>query len=630
MANRPYKQFYVATTGDILSSGTTTDLGIGQLGFFNPVNWQATTAPNFPTVQSIVIAQGTPELQLAEGEMQSDVSFKSKPIFGKNIQGARVVKAQKPQQRIISVGFDGVDNSKTLTAKPGDTLTVYLTLTGQPISRFYTDDQKGLIVPLTVGTPCPDECSDNCGDTVPANTLADNIIKSFNDYRIYGNQKLSDYVKVEKLVDCNTPSGFTTQSYTKWCLTICDDGTNTALGKVQAQYPGLKVTRKSRLESLSTYELEDATGDGAPANYVNESTSVVPNCSSCPSGYTFVPEYSVFEIIRDGNVTANTIDSAYSGLIIAGSVVKLSTDGGRSIFTVFVNGTTLTAQATDIVSLVATRQGLCTLDSGVETSWESCGTCTKAEKAWQISLKDTPCGVSRLADLQAAYAGIGTVTVIENDSDFCTRLYKLVTLSDNYCPDCDSPLYQWLTPPSFEGNDWTPVITTDGPGTDCVAGVRFTSAFYMPERDACTFDGIPYYSDPLYIEVSTFDPEQTDICSDEPGWAPVTLLQEIKFPKGYGNFISALEKLDKYYKNVFYNADPVVRKYRGWEWNTEFKGYYDEIVLNYSVNIGGTFGSQVRTEYYEDHYFIPQTESSEFLNTLNSFLSTVDVPLVYV
>lgn len=630
MANRPYKEFYVATTGTIPSSGTTSDLGIGQLGVFNAANWQATTAPNFPSVQSIVIAQGTPDLHLAEGEMQSDVTFKTKAIFGKNIQGARVKKAQKPQQRIIAIGFDGVDNSKTLTAKPGDVLTVYLTLTGQPISRFYSDNQRGLVVPLTVNTPCPEDCSDNCGDTVPANTLADNIIKSFNAYRMYGNQKLSDYVKVEKLVDCNTPSGYSTVSYTKWCLTICDDGTQTALGKVQAQYPGLKVTRKSRLESLSTYELEQATGDGTPANYVNESASVVPDCTTCPSGYTFVDEYTVWQITRDGNVTANTIASAYSGSIVTGSTVKLFTDGGKSIFTVFVDGTSLTAQGTDLVEQVGTRQGLCTLDAGTETGWESCGTCTKAQKSWEISLKDTPCGVSRLAELQAAYAGIGTVTVVENDSDFCTRLYKLVTLSDDYCVDCDSPLYKWDTPPSFEGNDWTAVVSTDGPGTDCVAGVRFTSAFYMQERDACTFDGIPYYSDPLYIELSTFDPEQTELCSDTPGWAPVTLLQEIKFPAGYGSFIAALEKLDKYYRNVFYNADTVVRKYRGYEWNTEFQGYYDEIVLNYSVDIPGTFGTQSRTEYYESHFFVPQTEGDDFINALNAFLAGVGVPLTYV
>lgn len=629
MANRPYKEYFVATTGTLLSSGTTTDLGVGQLGIFNVKNWQATTAPLFPQVQSLVIAQGTPELKLAEGELQSDASFKTSQIFGKNVKSWRVKRAQKPQQRIVAVGFNGNDGN--LTAAPGEVKTIYLTLTGQPISRFYSDDQKGLTVALTASVGCVDDCTDSCGDTVNQELLADAFIKNFYEQRIYGNQKLSDYIKIEKVLKCETPSGYATTEYTKWQLTICDDGSLKALGIVQAQYPGLVVKKHSRNGSLSTYEIVKEGGT-TPDAFNTEAITVVPNCAECPSGYTLQDQTWTWSVVRADAGSAgnlNTIKTDYSDT----TATRLSYQYGVSVY--IINKTTdatVSAVGTDVVTFIGTEQNVCVQDAAVEVDWTEIETCEKAQKTYSITLGKPKCDedcASLLATLQDYYTNVGTVSLASSDSTFCSCTFNIVVESDNvFCPDCDYEQFQFTAPSDFNGQPWTEV-TANNLGTNCDAGLKFTSSFYMPERDACTFEGVPYYSDPLYIAVSTFAPEQQDNCAAETGWTDITILQEIKFPSGYGAKISEWEKLDKYYRSVFYNADPVVRKYRGYEWNTDFQGWYDEYVLDYSVEINGTFGNQVRSEQFETHFYIPQTEGNAFETAINTFLSSlnINVPL---
>ncbi len=635
MSQRPYKDFYISTTGTLASSGTTSDLAVGQIGFFNAKTWQATTAPTFQTAKQLVIAQGTPDLSdMPEGAGIPNTSFK---VFV-DAQRGKILdwytkKAQKAQNMIVRLGFDGVDTTKTLTAKPGETKQVYLKLSGQPISNFYPDVPAGLKIMLPIEMPCADECSDSCTDTVPCSIVADKIIAAVNNYKIVGGQPLKKYVKVSKVVSCESPSSFATTSFTKYSLFVCDDNSIAALAKVQAQYPGLLVKRVSHASGYSTYELVDLTSAGAPDDFVVDAGNVVPNCSVCPSAWTFQEELFTYELkVADaGNGAALTaVEGAYAGT----TVTRLLYENGVSTYIVTddVAVTEQTLAGTSLFQLLGVQQGVCISPEGTTVVWTVVEVGTKALGEWKITLKNDNCvnceedGFSALlAELQAAYSGIGTVTLTSSDCDFCVGEFKLTTLSENAVfPSCSDDVYKWNLPPAFKAVNWIEVPNVGVPGTDCVCGVQFESAFYDPKRDACTFEGFPYLSDPLYVEVSQHDPSSlSSPCATD--WA-VTVVQNIQFPSGYGQLVSDFERKSKYYRNVFYNVDPVVRKYRGYEWSTDFQGYYDEFVLIFE-NPADEYGinSASRTETFEVHWFFPAGNGGAFQTAMIGYLASANI-----
>ena len=197
------------------------------------------------------------------------------------------------------MGYDGVNANKTLTATPGQVYTFWIKLSGQPILNFFPDQRRYLVEEITVTLPCADDCSDNCSATVDCNIVADAIITAIQGKKLDGNtavngrktiggQPLSKYVKATKLLNCGTPSGYVTTGFTNYNLTILDDGSQAALASVQAQYPGVVVTQINRYDAYSTYQLDLPAASSAPAAYQNLANSIVSNCASCPSGYTYM------------------------------------------------------------------------------------------------------------------------------------------------------------------------------------------------------------------------------------------------------------------------------------------------------------------------------------------------------
>jgi len=624
MSQRPYKDFYVGTTGTLLASGTTTDLAVGQFGFFDAKTWQATATPS-ASVKQLVIGQGTPDLSgMPEGAGIPDVSFKV-TVDSKGLINYYAKKSQRPENMIVTLGFDGVDTSKTLSLKKGETRAVYLKLSGQPINNFYPDVPAGLKVMFNLGDTCPlSECTDDCGDLVDGNVLANQLIAQINEYKIIGGQPLNKYIRATKLVSCETPSGYVTEDYVKWSLTVCDDGTNTALATVQAQYPGVEVTRTSRTGALSTYELVLPDGE-TPAEFENSAFSVVPNCDACPSGYTLQDSVYVYTAVKSGIQAASAASGATG--YVSNSGVILGTAGENGFTTVQFYSTesdlaTVAASiATFLVSSVGVHTGVCVLDNETTTPWTEGDTCTKALKEYQLSLKDDCDGTTKLAELQAIYGDIGTVTLVETNDTFCTSLFKLTVESDNtLCPECGDEFYKWTVPTSLGNQPWIPV-EQDVTGVDCVYGVKIESAYFDLERNECTFE-VPYFNDPLYIEVGNHSADTLgNPCEDD--WA-VTTVQNVKFASGYGVFVSGAEKQSLYYRNIFYNVDPLVRRYRQFSWNTDFSGYYDEVVLvfqntlpEYGIN------NAYRNEAFEVHFYLPEGNATSFINGLNGWVTSV-------
>lgn len=632
MAN-PYRNAFLTNINSIPSTGDTLSLADTQIGVFNADTYQATTAPNFPTVKAIIIAQGRDSRTFPSGVGLTNENPKTQPIKANNIVGWTAKKSQKPQNMIVTLGFDGVDTTKTFAPPAGKDVNIYVTMSGEPIANLLggssTTHYNSYTEVFTPVFPCTSACEDSCGDTVDCNVAVDAFIDEFNKRKVIGGELLSKYIRVSKVTSCETPSGLPTTDCQKWTLTIADNGEQSALGAVQAQYTGTTVTRVDRVGIYSTYELT-LCDESTPTAFTSADI-VIPNCTECPSGATLVDEYNVYSVVRAGNVSAATISSAYSAVRVSGSVVKLSFANGVSTFTLYSSDNLATVAAvvtTDIVASVGTVQSICEVP-GTSTAWVEGATCKKAQKVYKLDYSNTPCGDSILSTLQALYSEVGTVT--QGTTDNCVTQYFITITSDTSCEECADNLFKFKVPDPYQGSPWVEQ-SADPTGTGCVCGVKFESAYVQRERKECYFDAVSYEVEPLFIAVSTINPNTQDystLCDPLVEQIPVTKIQNIKYAVGYGSTVlSERVKLSNFYYNRPWKTDPAERAAMAYELGIDLQGYYDEYVLTYLVDIEAGlsfsgFGSSQR-ELHEEHIYFPAGQGLDFLNAINSFVSSAN------
>jgi len=444
---------------------------------------------------------------------------------------------------------------------------------------------------------------------------------------------LSKYVKASKLINCGTPSGYTTTAYTQWTLTIADTGTQNALGVVQTQYPGYVITLLNRVDTLSTYSVTLPTASGTPAAFANQAASIIPNCTTCPSGYTLNPLLYTYTVARtdNGSPTAlATLKTNYSDT----NAIRLSYQFGSSLYEVHSTNANVTAVTVgDIVSVIGTQEAVCVLTApGTTTPWTSFSACTRAQTSFQITLQNPACGGTNLAALQAAYASYGSVYSVSGNTATCTAVYGLTIPSDQVnCDSCDTQAFTFTAPPAFGGVSW---VEVDGNvyGTNCVCGIKFESAYVARQSQECFFDSVPYESDPLFIEVSERNPDLNDfssLCFDT--W-PVTLLQEVKYTSGNGRFVATLERLSREYFNDYWAPDPAERDMLLYHFFTDLDQYYDEYILTWDWRTPEGSFARHKKENFEWHFFFPETTGTQFATAINSFLSSsaIQIPPVTI
>tara|TARA_R110000868_G_scaffold1729_5_gene13914 strand:+ start:12004 stop:13956 length:1953 start_codon:yes stop_codon:yes gene_type:complete len=643
MAANSYRNVFLTNIESLLATGNSTvDLGIGELGIVDSRTSTSTTTPAFPTNRSIQIVQGNSDRKLPKGMLWGNQSLRSPEIPASSDIKFEVLKGQKAQNMIVTLGYDGIDPTKTMAPRKDKQLRVYLTLTGQPIANITANTGNhpaSITETFDLILPCTDECVDSCGDTVDCNAVADAIIAQMQVRKTIGAVNLIDgvdgnpgLVKLTKLSSCDTPSGLPTSTCTKYEITVPDLGDQTALGLVQAQYPGQTVTRLSRSGVYSTYQAIYCSS--SPSDY-STATTTVPNCTTCPSGGTLVATANVFTIVTDGNLTAASIAGTYAGVIVTDSTIKLSTDGGKSTFQIYSASDLATVAAvvtTDIVTLIGTVQAVCTIP-GTTYAWVGSGTCTVATKNYVISLKNDACGSgcsNLLALLQAEY-GDG-VTLLATDTDTCMCQFQITQTSDQNCVDCAVQEYQKFTftkPVAFRGTIWTEQAGQTGEGTGCVCGVRFESAYVSRDLKECYLQDVSYEVEPLFLYVSTNNPDFRDystLCNDDETF-PVTLVQQAKYAQGFGSAIAEQVKQSNFYFNKPWYNDPAVRDAVGYELGVDLQGTYDQFTLVWKApissasNVSGFGRSQF--EEYEFTIYTPQGGGAAFQNAINGWLTSV-------
>lgn len=642
MAQNSYRYAWLTNIPELPTSGQPIDLGIGQIGVFNGKTWVATSGA---TDKSILIAQGTSGEVFPQGVLQGNDTFKTGEI--KKINAFRKLSASKGQGMAVTMGFDGVDTTKNLTVKKGKPFNFYLTLTGDPINHLLGGVDK--THPATwkqqfsAQLPCSDDCVDTCGDVFDPNIVADAAIQEVYNRNIIGGEKLSKYIKVTKLVSCDTPSGLPTVSLVKWTLLIADTGDQVALGKVQAQYPGIAVKRTKRDGVFSTYEITLADGV-TPDDFSSVGNPVVPSCDTCPSGcpdgYALQTAKDVWIVSRPlssttdlHNVTARntfatTVGSAYS----ATTSEFLSFNGSTaSVKLYFATGTAVTALLSDSVVQIDTDVAICTQTTPTDTSWVECTTCTKAQKSFVLTVKNADCGGTLEAELTALYGT--TVTLVSNNTDTCTSQYSIVVDSTNTdCDACDDIKWEFKTPDTYNGLVWTEVLG-ENYGTGCSVGLKFESIYEQATATECILTQRAYEFEPLFISVSTYDPDANDpstLCTSD---VPVTVVQNVKYPFGLGRQITDKLIETNFYFNKQWKKNPAERDAFGYELGVDLSagGYYDQYIIEFEntpAEAGSISGlGNVRTQEFEYSIFFPQGTGTAFETAISAFAINSGVTL---
>lgn len=114
------RDVFVVNNPTLFKSGFADQIANQQLGVFEADSKKDETAIaslTFPKVSAFKFVQGTPDVPAnLLGAIGNDVR-RSKPIKGKHILEWSGRKAERCQNQILTISYDGVDTSKTIVAK---------------------------------------------------------------------------------------------------------------------------------------------------------------------------------------------------------------------------------------------------------------------------------------------------------------------------------------------------------------------------------------------------------------------------------------------------------------------------------------------------------------------------------
>ena len=306
----------------------------------------------------------------------------------------------------VIIGYNGHDPASALSFKAGDNnFNLKLKISGGSLgwSGGNMETEEFFISqPIAKANPY-NSCTDvePC-DAVPCRPIIMELVENLRNREISGGRKLSELVDIIPIFSCNQEDPISELTY--YTLEVCDTGDANALALVQAQYEE-PVRRLERHGSISTYQV---LVESAPSDYEQSLASIMANCSTCPAGYDLVAGGEVYSFTVRVGVTPviGNIPGA-----VTDTLVKQGSDGEVDVWTVLVDNKLTDAEITTLIgtyptimiSYVGEKSAVCENDTINKIEWVEGETCGVAERTYRITLADTECGESRLAELQGVY-----------------------------------------------------------------------------------------------------------------------------------------------------------------------------------------------------------------------------------
>lgn len=156
-------------------------------------------------------------------------------------------------------------------------------------------------------------------------------------------------------------------------------------------------------------------------------------------------------------------------------------------------------------------------------------------------------------------------------------------------------------------------------------GIKFESAWVDRTTDSCYFNIFPYNADPIYIQLSEYNPDWHGSPCDST--YPVTVLQNAAYPFGDGQYIIRLEEFSKMWDFRYYSESLPERLAEGTVLNTDPTLKYDMWTVIFNTERWSELGwSEGLTDRYQLDVFMP-TGTTAFQSRLNSYVTTIPIAL---
>lgn len=499
---------HLVSNGKVQKTGSKLDLAKGVVSFYQPLPQEG------GTVQSLSSFKGLHKdeyIEFSVGDKRS-MAFKLSEI--KSIR-ANAPKILTPSVDSLVIGWDGINDETSLKGERNFIVEgrgILSNLLGFEVLQFPISlfSENGSYL-KTSGCP-----SGDCKGLIDkiTNEMYKMTVKGVNrgrEYQITEDIKASDLIDINVVYKCESDTPAVTKKRKFYCLEVCDTGDNFALEAIRSQYSGLKIERTSRLGAISSYKLT-SKDDTAPAEYVQEVSSVISDCATCPADYTevkggFVYALTLLDLGLDESATVGGLPNA-----VATSVRK-SGNGYYSV--VLTKALTseqkeafLTDNPTATISFVGEIDKICEKNEVTRVAWKECGECEYTEEEYFIDIPDTKCGTERLEELQRAYPHLEIE--VEGTKGGCKTRYKTKVATNVLCKQCDPIFMGHFTseaPANFEGFVWKQKEAVDKKG--CKVGIRVTAKPVSFHPEACIEDKFGFIEDSLELSVREVQSQET-------------------------------------------------------------------------------------------------------------------------
>ena len=275
-SHAPQTLFFVTNEGSVSTTGGSTRIAKGQLGLVDKGG--VPTAAGLPVVTSVTpIATDRNRLYelrlgiapLTPTRSQSNKAYSTVPFKLSEIVD---VKVNYPKLGVsvdeFIIGYNGINPDTALVMSNGDNEVIDITLSGEAIGMLGYPEAK-VTVKLYLEAP-------NTG-TFTMHEIVEKGVERLKDVTLVGGVPITEYIDITPVNSTN--AGYVSGTdFVFWTLELEDKGNHTALGLVQAQYPGLVVKRES---------FRPGTGTSGTSVYVVllESTLGAPDDFDLVTGY---------------------------------------------------------------------------------------------------------------------------------------------------------------------------------------------------------------------------------------------------------------------------------------------------------------------------------------------------------
>lgn len=454
--------------GNIKVDGGALNLAVGQVAF---VDISKSTNDGVKVLSDFSPIDPSAKLAIRMGEPNDNVSRsednKSISTIPFKLQDVVNIYVDAPDREGILVddfviGFNGEDGSE-IVLDNGENEVIEVCLKGDLMGMIGLPDSKhvatiNLTAPLdgvraTTATPAAGEWT--------MQEIIENAYTELKNYKLPGNIPITEYVDV-MLVNSEFPATIPGTDTTFYSLTVADKGTESALGAVQAQYPNLDIKKTGYEIDQSTYTVISTS---LPAPYQPSAKFALKGCDVCPAGYTELAQGFVYEVVIEDPTDATATVQALPGAEV-GSAVLNDTVGDTNTYSVVTDdaltdaeiATFIGANPTASINLIAEDVAdLCASPAPATVVWVEGETCKVDTESYTITLKDTECGESRLAELRAAYPELTITEGATSESD-CQRVYTATGIPTNIvceeCGDIFRDLFVSEAPKMFGATSW--------------------------------------------------------------------------------------------------------------------------------------------------------------------------------